>query len=103
MGKLLPDLDLRIARLQGDYQHNYADGDYRVAAHFLFQLNANLTKDCRITDLPQPSSTSEDYFGELCLEEDYRDYCDKYAPIVFNAIAEYNEKMIKLLARQGGY
>jgi len=102
MGKLLPDLDLRISHLQSSYERNYTDDEYRKAANFLWQLNWTLPPNARLTDMVKPGVAQDDFYEDLTGEEQYRDYCDKWAPMVMGAIALYNEEMLNAYAKATG-
>ena len=97
MGKLLPDLDLRLGRLQQSYQNSYSQGDYELAADWLYQLNASLPTRGRITNLRRCEPKKANFGQKLEASQagQYKAWCMKHAPYIFNAVSDYVDEMLQ--------
>jgi hypothetical protein len=102
MGKYLTDLDLRFMRAMTDCQGAYRQGAYRTAAQLLYQLNFHLPPEASIEDLPAPSIKSKGLYQKLTIDEQYRDYYEKYAPLIYKAIAQFNQDELLAYAQRTG-
>jgi hypothetical protein len=97
MGNVLLDLDARFGKVQFNYYTARSRLDFVEACQMLYEANANLPLEASIEDLPLFEPTSNTYRNEHSTDEQALNYCNKYAPIIWRAIAIYTETMLERL------
>ena len=106
MGNILVDLDATFGKFQFSFLSSYQHGSYETAAQFLYQANSSLPPDAMINDMPRfqahnhiegKHSKSLSLKSELVLDNHAKEYCDNWAPIVWQAIAQYTVDMLERL------
>lgn len=98
-------MDSLIDKLMRTYTNAYAMHDYPTACQMLFQMNALLSSDCKITDMKQFKILDHTYESTIHHDSRAQIYCDLYAPLVMSAISAFNEKVIDkiLLDNEAGF
>lgn len=97
MGNVLIDLDQRFGKFQFKYLDVYAKREFELAASLLYQGNCNLPFDARVLDMPAFQADNSTYRSQNQISVKAREYCDKWAPLVWTSIADYTKEMIDRL------
>ena len=97
MGNVLLDLDARFGKVQFNYYSARNRLDFVEASQMLLEANSNLPPEACIEDLPIFEPEKNTYKNEHSLDDQALDYCNKYAPIIWRAIALYTDDMLKRL------
>ena len=100
MGNILVDLDQTFGRFQQSYLFALTQHDFRTAATILFQLNASLPNDARISDLKSPELPDTSASTMINSEKFYQTYCETLGPVIMSALSDYRTKMLSLLDNQ---
>lgn len=106
MGNILVDLDATFGKFQFSFLSAYQHGAYDTAAQILFQANSCLPAQARVTDMEQFKESQHFWSkagrtialrAELSMSNKAKEYCDKWAHLVWASIADYREDMLARL------
>lgn len=94
-GNVVVDLDATFGKFQFKFLDVYARNEFEVGAQILYQANASLPDDAKEKKMPQFKIIGKHLKAELTNWSDAKDYCDKWAPMVWSKLAQYREKMLR--------
>ena len=106
MGNILVDLDATFGKFQFSFLSSYQHGSYETAAQILYQANASIPPDAMVNNMPPFKAHSHirgkdaralSLQSELVLDNHAKDYCDYWAPLVWQSIAQYRQDMLERL------
>lgn len=106
MGNFIIDLDSTFGKFLFTYLDMIKFKDYTTAAEILFEANASLPMGATVSDMDQyktyhhirnKDGQALSLQGELAIDYKAKEYCERWAPLVFRAIAKYREEMLARL------
>ncbi len=97
MGNILVDLDATFGKIQFNYYTARNRFDFVEGAQLLYEANASLPTEGCIEDLPKFKVQGNAMKHEHTSNEQALQYCNKYAPLIWRALAIYREDMIQRL------